>query len=128
MLRGRLSLYARDLFWRKKIDHLSIIFDHDQSAWHDRKVIGGRNSERAAVSHEDREWPKWRRLHQASDLLMHAFKVSNLAYLAMAHVCTTPVWKRAFGVGRETYPSKSERTSRVSCGWMIASTQPRAAP
>ena len=42
--------------------------------------------------------------------------------------CITPEWKRALGIGRPTHSRHFPSTVRVSCGWMIASTQPRAAP
>ena len=47
----------------------------------------------------------------------------------MVQTCSTPVWKFALGVGRlASSKARSSVRARVSCGWMIASTQPRAAP
>ena len=62
-------------------------------------------------------------------MLMYAVGTASCAFVVnLNHTCRTPVWKLALGVGRLARVRARRRICRVSCGWMMASTQPRAAP
>ena len=55
-------------------------------------------------------------------------KARDASRRGIDYTCSTPVWKLAFGEGRPARAKARNKIARVSWGWMMASTQPRAAP
>ncbi len=102
LLRGRLRFNATDLRRRKQIHDALVILHDNQPTGIDEDVIRSWNAEGPGIGHKNGERHKGRCPCQLPDLTLHRLSLSNIHLLRNPHTCTTPVWKRAFGIGRDT--------------------------